>query len=247
MTVYADGAKVYDGTVRELTESPCIRKNLMADSPFARRMEYIIGFVSPLHLVDPGDARFVPGGCRSMHDIIRFAHEKAVQEMFTIGNRRTSRTMGAKKLVTPIPMLIYALDVGGGLTEDAAEKPQIGIPDLLSPPMLAVWKGLRHPDIQWSGFTHFNWEEYDRIVMSGGIISAESAQLASYAVFSEEYLNLNLKFGYHFVILDTICSDRTGENHILFRFTGGGGRPSRPVPAGRIPVPRAGAARPGGA
>ena len=59
--------------------------------------------------------------------------------------------------------------------------------------------------------------------MSGGIISAESAQLASYAVLSSEYLNLNLKFGYHFVILDTLCSSRREENHILFRFNGGGG------------------------
>jgi len=35
-------------------------------------------------------------------------------------------------------------------------------------------------------------------------------------------LNLALKFGYHFVILDTICGDQFDENYALFRFTGGG-------------------------
>jgi len=143
--------------------------------------------------------------------------------MFTIGNRRTGRKMGAKKLTSAIPMMIYLLDVGEGLGKTAADQKEIHATDIRSRPFLAVWKGLNHPGIQWSQFSHFNWEEYDRIVMSGGIISADSAMLASYAVISGEYLNLNLKFGYHFVILDAICGERREENHILFRFAGGGG------------------------
>ncbi len=223
VTVYADEKKVYDGIVRTLMENPCIRKDLISDSSFTRKLESVISFISPLLLVDPKDPGFVPGGCRSMHDIIRFAHEKSVQEMFAIGNRRTGRKMGAKKLISHIPMQFYLLDVGEGLKKNVLQKKEIQTDDIQSEPLLALWKGLSHPDIQWSQFSHFNWEEYDRIVMSGGIISADSAQLASYAVLSREYLNLNLKFGYHFVILDTLCSERTSENHILFRFAGGGG------------------------
>jgi len=223
VTAYPDGKKVYDGVVHSLMVNPCVRKNLMTDSPFSRKLEYVISFISPLRLVDPEDPGFVPGSCRSMHDIIRFAHEKCVQEMFTIGNRRTGRKMGAKKLISHIPIQVYLLDVGEGLKKTALRKKEIQTEEIQSEPFLAVWKGLSHPDIQWSQFSHFNWEEYDRIVMSGGIISAASAQLASYAVLSREYLNLNLKFGYHFVILDTVCSERADENHILFRFAGGGG------------------------
>ncbi|MEN8243980.1 MAG: PEP/pyruvate-binding domain-containing protein [Thermodesulfobacteriota bacterium] len=223
VTVYADRGVVYDGMVQTLLESPCVRRDLIVDSPFASKLEYVIGFISPLRLVDPEDAIFAPEGCRSMHDIIRFAHEKSVQEMFTVGNRRTGRKLGAKKLVSQIPIQVYVLDIGDGLVKDASPKKEIHTDDVRNEPLLAVWKGLNHPDIQWSQFSHFNWEEYDRIVMSGGIISADSAQLASYAVLSAEYLNLNLKFGYHFVILDTICSERSRDNHILFRFAGGGG------------------------
>ena len=47
----------------------------------------------------------------------------------------------------------------------------------------------------------------------------------SYAVLSKEYLNVNFRFGYHFVILDTICSPLKEDNYILFRFSGVGGTP----------------------
>jgi pyruvate, water dikinase len=223
VTVYADAHRVYDGVIPSLAESSHRGRGEFQDSTFARKLAYVIGFVSPLKLIDPEREDFIASGCRSMHDIIRFAHETAIREMFTIGDRKTGRKMGAKKFVSPIPMLIYLLDVGGGLAKDVLARKEIGPDDIASKPFQSVFAGLSHPDIQWSGFTHFNWEEYDRIVMSGGIISAESAQLASYAVLSAEYLNLNLKFGYHYVILDTVCSDRPEENHILFRFTGGGG------------------------
>jgi pyruvate,water dikinase len=33
---------------------------------------------------------------------------------------------------------------------------------------------------------------------------------------------LNLKFGYHFVIVDALFTGETQNNHILFRFNGGG-------------------------
>jgi pyruvate,water dikinase len=41
------------------------------------------------------------------------------------------------------------------------------------------------------------------------------------AVVSREYANINLKFGYHFIILDCFCSENTRNNHIYFRFAGG--------------------------
>ena len=58
--------------------------------------------------------------------------------------------------------------------------------------------------------------------MSGGIISPKAAMFASHAVVSDDYLNLNLRFGYHFVILDAICTNTPADNYVLFRFSGGG-------------------------
>jgi pyruvate,water dikinase len=222
VTVYADGRAVYDGIVQEMLESPCARRDLMSDSPFMRKLRYVMSFISPLKLLDPRDPSFVAHGVRSLHDIIRFVHEKAVQEMFLIGDKRIRKLGGAKKLISEIPMLFYVVDVGGGSRQSQANKKTVMINDIISIPMRAVFKGLTHPEITWSGFTHFDWAEYDKIAMSGGIISAESAMFASYAVLSHDYLNLNLRFGYHFVIVDTICGDKTEDNYIMFRFSGGG-------------------------
>lgn len=223
VTVYADGKVVYDGIVQSMIESPCAKKDLMLDSPFMRKLEYVMSFISPLKLLDPQDPSFVAHGVGSLHDIIRFVHEKAVQEMFLIGEKRIRKLGGAKKLISELPMLFYVVDVSGcGLRQNKADKKTIMMDDIISIPMRAVFKGLTHPEIVWSEFTHFDWAEYDKIAMSGGIISAESAIFASYAVFSHDYLNLNLRFGYHFVILDTICGDKAEDNYILFRFSGGG-------------------------
>ena len=225
VTVHADGKIVFDGIVSSLTERPYARRNLLLDSPFMHKLEYIMSFISPLKLVDPVSKSFNPEGCRSLHDIIRFSHEKAMQEMFHMGSRRGGRKKGAKKLISKIPMLFYVLDVGGGFKKELLNEKAVKIEDIISVPMNAVFSGLNHPGIHWSKFTHFDWEQYDKIVMSGGIISAESAQLGSYAVIASDYLNLNLRFGYHFVILDAICGDKADKNYITFRFSGGGGNP----------------------
>jgi len=223
ITVHADNKIVYDGIVSSLMEHPCTQRNLLTNSSFMRKLRYVISFVSPLKLVDPASKSFKPEACRSLHDIIRFSHEKAIQEMFFMGDRKGGRKKGAKKLISKIPMLFYVLDVGGGIDQKLTGEKEVSMDAIISAPMRAVFSGLSHPDIHWSQFTHFDWEEYDKIVMSGGIISADSARFGSYAVLSSDYLNLNLRFGYHFVILDTICGDKADENHILFRFSGGGG------------------------
>lgn len=41
------------------------------------------------------------------------------------------------------------------------------------------------------------------------------------AVVSREYLNLNLRLGYHFNIIDAYIADEISANYIYFRFLGG--------------------------
>ncbi len=222
VTVYADGCKIYRGAVQDMLESPCARRNLMENSPFMRRLAGVMSFISPLRLVDPQADSFEPHGCRSLHDIIRFCHEKAVQAMFHQGDRRIRKIGGSKKLESDIPMQFYVVDVGQGLDEESMNRKTISMKEIRSVPLGALLAGLSHPGIKWGHFTHFDWAEHDRIVMSGGIISPEAAMFASHAVISRNYVNLNLKFGYHFVIVDSVCSRQSQGNYILFRFSGGG-------------------------
>ena len=222
VTVHTTAHKVYKGWIQSLMESPCAQRNLIEKSPFMLRLKYVIDFVSPLRLIDPASDIFKPDECRSMHDIIRFCHETAVKEMFHISDRRIRKIRGSKKLEFEIPMLIYMIDMGGGLSETTRDQTSVGIDQILSLPLVAVLKGLNHPNIQWGHMMHFDWGEHDKAVMSGGIISPDSAMFASHAIVSRDYANLNLKFGYHFVIVDALFDEQTRNNSILFRFNGGG-------------------------
>ncbi len=225
VTVHAEGHTVYEGKAESLLQAAkAQKKDPFEQSPIMTRLRSIMSFITPLRLLDPSSPRFVSEECRSLHDIIRFVHEKAISEMFSLGGKRGGGSVrGAKKLVTDLPILFYVLDVGGGLSPEARGKKEISIDDVYCRPMHAIWKGLTDPSIKWSEFEHFAWDEYDSIVLGGGIISKESPALASYAVISEDYLNLNIRFGYHFVIVDTICKEDLQGNHIMFRFNGGGG------------------------
>lgn len=222
VTVFANKGLVFDGKREEMLASPCARPDLTRDSAFDRKLKYIVNFISPLGLTDPKDAAFRPAEARSLHDVIRFTHERAVESMFFIGDKRMSKNRTAKKLAAGIPMVIYAVNLGGGLIDQAVEREEIGPADLNCRPLSALLAGLTDPGIVWGEFSHFNWAEYDRIVMSGGIISAEAAVFSSYALIAPDYLNLNLKFGYHFTVLDAVCGPEADQNHILLRFAGGG-------------------------
>lgn len=199
-------------------------------TPFMKTLSSVMKFISPLRLINPAGDEFTPEGCRSFHDIIRFAHEKAVQEMFCYGKRKGSRKKGAIKLVSDLPMLFYILDVGEGikqhLSSSESDSKKVHVDDVICSPFKAVYKGLSHPGIKWEQFSNYDWAAYDDIVMSGGIISPDDVQFGSYAIIANDYLNINLRFGYHFVILDTFCCESTEKNYILFRFSGGGGNPT---------------------
>jgi len=222
VTVHADGLSVYAGTVHKMLESPCAKIDLMVDSPFMRKLRYILKFVSTLDLVDPEAASFTPRHCRSLHDIIRYSHEKAVREMFHISDNRLRKPGSAKKLTTHIPMQFLVLDVGKGLKDGTESSKEIPIEEVRNQAMRALWTGLTHPDIHWGALQHFDWEAHDRIVMSGGIASPKATMFVSHAVISDDYMNLNLKFGYHFVIVDALCREDAADNLVQFRFSGGG-------------------------
>lgn len=223
VTVDAGSGRVYEGYTADAALVNQRPGPQTQDNPILRTLTAAMSFIAPLELTDPHAPTFTPPSCRSMHDIIRFAHEKAVFEMFAIGDRRLKRKKGARQLLGDLPMVIYLLDVGGGVHAGEAYRSRVNIEHVSCEPMQALWQGLLHADIEWAGHHHFDWAEYDRLVMNGGIISPDSALLSSYAVVADRYLNFCLKFGYHFAIIDALFQEPPKTGHIWFRFSGGGG------------------------
>jgi len=222
IVVDAGRKTVYRGSI-ELPETLQTKTQLAPESPVGSALKMVVNFVSPLKLVDPQAADFTPENCRSMHDIIRFVHEKGVKAMFLHSPDSFFRKPSTVELVSGIPLQIYLVDVGGGLKEQRPGKLQAAVEDIVSIPMKHLWRGLSHPGVNWKDHSHFDWASYDSIALAGGVAGSKSAELASYCLLSGDYVNINMRFGYHFTLLDCLCGEVPEENYILMRFAGGGG------------------------
>ncbi len=218
VTVDGDQGAVYQGEIESMIrkDAPHSEKN-----QYHRTLKEVLGFIAPLELIEPAAKNFIPEGCRSMHDIIRFCHEKAVQSMFSTGRPGTGR--GALKLVADLPLDVFLFDVGGGIAAGKQESGDVPFAEITCVPFLALWRGLDHPDVQWKQ-KPFDWDAYDKIELAGGIPPArDSFAFASYAVIGSDYLHFNIRFGYHFTIVDVLCGESATENYCMLRFAGGGG------------------------
>lgn len=225
VTVDADAGAVFAGAC-PVGEAPAPGD---AGQPAAGRMAQrlperfgqLARLVCSLGLTDPESPDFSPQGCRSLHDVVRFCHEKAVAEMFSLGGRGGRGMHGARRLASPLPLSMYLLDLGGGFAPGRSAD-DVRPDDFASVPLKAFWSGLAHAGERWDpSLPHCDWEEFDRV--SAGIFRPGGKLLASYALCSADYLHLLVRFGYHFAVLDSLCGPRPEANYVGLRFKGGGG------------------------
>lgn len=223
VTLMTDRATVYQGIVPELAAAAKPLKRHLFDSPLHRRMRTFLDKVSPLNLTDPQDPSFAPSGCQTIHDVIRFAHEKVIKEMFGLSGDAAEGAISVK-LTTDIPLVLHLVDLGGGLKAGLTTCDEITPDHLESQPMKAIWKGFSHPGITWKGTVALNVENF-MTLMARGVMTDSGNQPGgdSYAILSKEYLNLSAKFGYHFANLDAFLSDIPDQNYISLQFAGGAG------------------------
>jgi pyruvate,water dikinase len=225
VTVDANGGGVYEGRVeRLLAESGRADQRRAAGTPGLATLREVASLIVPLTLTDPRSPGFHPSGCRSFHDIARFVHEKAFEEMFRMSDRVTSATRKATRLDERLPYLVYLIDIGGGLRR--APSPLVRLEDIRSEPMRALLAGMMHPGLRW-------WEPRP-ISLPGFLAVATESMLSSdggdgqrrlgdrsYAIVAEGYCNFSSRVGYHYAAVDAHCSDSSSRNYISFRFKGG--------------------------
>lgn len=223
ITLYADEEgkfAVYDGLLEEMLAFREERRQALEELYEFRKKKYIMRFISPLHLINPLTDEFTPEKCKTMHDVLRFMHEKSVQELIETSMHMAGKG-GLKKLELPIPAGIHVVDIGGGLNKESGEKATLE--HVLSEPLRAVVQGMLYPGAWHSEAIALQARDFLTSMMrmeeitSGGINHASR----NVAVISREYLNLTLRFGYHFNLLDCYCSEKASNNHVYFRFVGG--------------------------
>jgi pyruvate, water dikinase len=223
VTVDTKQRKIYEGRVDELIQFELIKSLAFEDAPEFRLLRRILARIAPLHLIDPQDANFTPESCQSVHDVIRFIHEKAVEELMDLP-RFVKRFKGVRifTLVSDIPLGLKVLDLGGGIAPEV-QGTRLLPEDIRSLPMRALWAGLSGPGV-WS--TEPVPVDFQGMMSSLTKTWAETPGATTVsgfnlAVISDTYMNLHLRLGYHFNLVDARMEPDPPRNHIYFRFVGG--------------------------
>jgi pyruvate,water dikinase len=188
--------------------------------------------VTPLHdwlltlnLTDPLSGSFRANNCRSVHDIIRFSHEKAVAAVFDVGDEAVRRGARVVKLDSEVPLRLTVMDLGGSFpASDAA--PQSLTPEQIdSRPFHALWRGVSDARVSWAGRAQISLSGFASVMaksMTDPFGAIRRLGEPNYLIVSPQYLNLNARLAYHFAMVDATVSDVSENNHVNFRFRGGG-------------------------
>jgi pyruvate,water dikinase len=180
-----------------------------------------------LNLIDPQAMSFSPKSCRTVHDMVRFVHEKAVLTMFDIGDslaRKAAKSTAS--LHTDVPLNLRILNLGGGISKGAEEQTVIQPEDVSSIPFQALWRGVTSPGIRWTGRNRVSVAGFASVVASsltqGGAQARRGLGTDNYLMVAKNYLCLNARLAYHFAMVDAMIGEATENNYVNFRFRGGG-------------------------
>ncbi|TAL67150.1 MAG: hypothetical protein EPN82_16400 [Bacteroidetes bacterium] len=226
ITVYADECKVYHGRVNELIDSykqTIVENFAFINSPMYKIWHSVGKYIFKLNLTDPNEANFNPLQCQTLHDIIRYTHEKALTHMFSLYSRDNYDTGPIYKLEFEVPLDCYVIDLENGLKIEG-ETETITTDNIVSQPFLALIKGMTTPGIRWSGHLSLDTKGFASLIFGNmvDVYRSESVLGArTYALVSENYLNFFSRLGYHFSRLDSFVSEEINTNYINFNFRGG--------------------------
>ncbi len=224
ITVDTYSLKVYEGKAEALLRKfPAQRISSIKGSPVYVTLEKILKHITPLSLTDPKGNNFTPESCRTYHDITRFCHEIAVKEMFDSGTNDRQIKAG-RRLVVDVPTQWWIIDLGDGL-KGSMEKDTVGLENIASAPMLALWEGMMA--VKWDGPPSIDTKGFMSIMVESTMnrdLCASSRSIYAQnncAIISKNFCNFNCRCGYHYLVTQTFVSDQSRENYIKFCFKGG--------------------------
>ncbi len=220
VTLDADHSQVFSGIVVELLQHRYDKGESWQETMVFQKYRQIIKKVVPLHLLEPESPDFQADNCRTLHDITRFCHEKAMDAMFNPNVEEMVSAPGVARLQADLPFNLFIVDLGGGL---AVASKVITEKDIRSRPLQAMLRGFHHPNVRsgqvapdLKGFISvFANTMYDQGKAEGGLGGK------SFAIVSDTYLNFSSRLGYHFGLVDAYAAPDINDNYLSFQFKGG--------------------------
>jgi pyruvate,water dikinase len=219
ITVDADNQTIYSGIYPEFVKALRSKPDDTKPELALDNLLQIKPLISSLNLIDPDSPDFLPEYCKSYHDLVRFIHQKSMEEMFSTSIGSYRKGIGIK-LNTELPFIIDIIDID--MEDLSIYKNQINEKEIESAPFKAFWEGVivegwKSPPELPNLKSFFN-------VISTEMTTSNSSQMSerSYAIINKEYMVLNLKMGYHFSTIESMCSRYTNRNYIKMTFKEGG-------------------------
>ncbi|MBI5845607.1 MAG: pyruvate, water dikinase [Deltaproteobacteria bacterium] len=233
VTVDADGQAVHRGRIEEiLLNARAGKKNLMEGTAVHEALKAAVEWIVPLNLLDPDAPSFKPKNCKTLHDITRFCHEKAVHEMFAFGREHHFSERAAKQLFYKVPMQWWIINLDDGFDKDIPWK-LVPLENIASIPFLSLWEGINAEP--WQGPPPMDAKGFMSVLMQAAtnpnLESSMPSQYANrnYFMLSKNFVSLTSRFGFHFCSVEAIISERAGENYASFQFKGGAADLSRRI------------------
>ena len=224
VTVDADSRRVLAGRVETVLARKKEPRVSFAGSPVYQVLERAMEHIAPLNLLDPESPRFAPEFCETMHDITRYSHEKAVEEMFRMDESLFSGRYGKQLKYKGGKLQYFVVNIENGFCRQVAGR-YIELEDICCPPLHALWRGM--VAIPWAGPVATTGRGFLALVAESAgnpdleITSSSTRMMRNYVMVDKDYCNLQASFGYHFCTIEAQGGEAEQENYVNFHFKGG--------------------------
>ncbi len=223
ITVDVENKQIYQGIIEGLVRLQAAEENSYRASTELRILRRLLRWVAPITLVDPTAPEFMAENCRTFHDILRFAHEKAIDSLIHFhADQGGKKGLQSRPVHLPTPLKLRVIDIGAGIADTAPKTGELSLKMLNSRPLAAILTGF----LKESEAAREPVALGVRDILSGigkpmALIGGSSYPGDNLGIIAEDYCNLSLRLGYHFNVVDAYMSAEADNNYIYFRFVGG--------------------------
>ncbi len=221
VTLDSTAAVVYRELHDELIDKRKPDLDLFEDIDIFNILKQISSHIAPLRLVNPKDSEFIAENCRTFHDVTRFCHQRAMEEMFYGASELKNKDRFSSKLQTDIPLAVNIIYIHKEIPEKEKNR-TVDENRIESVPMSSFWRGVKAE----------GWPAPAKPADMKGIFGVFATTMTrteddrfsekSFAILSDEYMILSLRMGYHFSTIEAMVTEQENKNYIRLEFKDGG-------------------------